>query len=121
MHGAPHQSEAEVLRAVLAGVPPERWAHAYTGNVNHKAAADVRRDVLVRFGVMAPTPAGQRQEPLTLALLSTAEEMLHDNLRIAVIESSGSDARSPALVCRRPEPDATHERASADAGLTSSE
>ena len=24
MHGAPHQSEAEVLRAVLAGVPPER-------------------------------------------------------------------------------------------------
>ena len=42
MHGAPHQSEAEVLRAVLAGVPPERWAHAYTGNVNHKAAADVR-------------------------------------------------------------------------------
>ena len=39
LHGVPNQSHTEVAAAMAGGLPPHRWAHFYTGNIQSGRAA----------------------------------------------------------------------------------
>ena len=45
---------------------------------------------------MPPTAEGERLEPFTQAGMQSTQRQLLENLRFAVLESSGNDARAPA-------------------------
>ena len=52
LHGRPHQSRAEVATAYATGVPPDRWAHVWTGNRQDATAASYLEPLV------APAPVG---------------------------------------------------------------
>ena len=95
LHGSPHQSRAEVATAYATGVPPDRWAHVWTGNRQDATAASYLEPLV------APAPVGPNTLPVGLTTSSNKHSV---RVNVHTVHTAAATSHAHTMHAPRAQP-----------------